>query len=66
VSKEYTRLLVDDQDEIYWVSINCPGDRNSIDSILMQELEDLLTEVEGTQTRAVVFRGAGETYSERS
>lgn len=62
MSKEYTRLLVDDQGEICWVTINRPGDRNSIDSILMQELEDLLTEVEGTQTRAVVFRGAGETY----
>ncbi len=62
MSKEYTRLLVEDQGEIYWVSIDRPGDRNSIDSILMQELKDLLTEVEGTQTRAVVFRGAGETF----
>ena len=62
MSKEYTRLLVDDQGDIFWVSINRPGDRNSIDSILMQELVDLLAEVEGTQTRAVVFGGAGETY----
>ena len=62
MSKEYTRLLIDDQGDICWVSINRPGDRNSIDSILMQELEDLLTTIEGTQTRAVVFRGTGETY----
>lgn len=62
MSKEYTRLLVDNQGDICRVTINRPGDRNSIDSILMQELEDLLTEVEKTESRAMVFSGAGETY----
>jgi enoyl-CoA hydratase/carnithine racemase len=62
MSKEYTRLLADSHGEICWVTINRPGDRNSIDSILMQEFEDLLIEVGKTQTRAMVFTGAGETY----
>ena len=62
MTKEYTRLLVDYQDPICRVTINRPDDRNAIDSILMQELEDLLTEVEKTQIRAMVFAGAGETY----
>lgn len=62
MSKEYTRLLVDHQGAICRVAINRPADRNSIDSVLMQELENLLTEVEKTQTRAVVFSGVGETY----
>ena len=62
MSKEYTRLLVDNQGDICRVTINRPGDRNSIDSILMQEVEDLLTEVEKTPARAMVFSGAGETY----
>jgi len=62
MSKEYTRLLVDNQGDICRVTINRPGDRNSIDSILMQEIEDLLTEVEKTTSRAMVFSGAGETY----
>ena len=62
MTQEYTRLLVDYQDPICRVTINRPDDRNAIDSILMQELEDLLTEVEKTQIRAMVFAGAGETY----
>jgi enoyl-CoA hydratase len=60
--KAFTSLLVDSQGEICWVSINRPGDRNSIDSALMAELEDLLHAVEKTQTRAMIFTGAGDTY----
>jgi len=62
MSKEYTRLLVDDQGDICWVTINRPGDRNSIDSALMSELEDLLATIEKTATRAIAFSGAGDTY----
>ncbi|MCI0498540.1 MAG: enoyl-CoA hydratase/isomerase family protein [Planctomycetales bacterium] len=58
----FTRLLADEQGDICWVTINRPGDRNSIDSVLMAELEELLAVVEQTQTRAMVFIGAGDTY----
>jgi enoyl-CoA hydratase len=62
MAKEYTRILVDQQESICWVTINRPGDRNSIDSTLMAELEDLLNTLEPTACRAIVFRGAGDAY----
>jgi enoyl-CoA hydratase/carnithine racemase len=62
MSKEYTRLLVDCQGDICWVTINRPGDRNSIDITLMEELEDFLGETENTASRAIVFTGVGDTY----
>ena len=62
MSKKYTRLLVDYRDAIAWVTINRPGDRNSIDTPLMIELNRVLTEIEETSFRAVVFTGAEDTY----
>ena len=62
MSNEYTRLLVDNQGDICRVTINRPGDRNAIDTILMDELEDLLDNLEQTQSRVIVFIGGGETY----
>ena len=62
MAKEYTRLLVDNQGDICRVTINRPGDRNAIDTILMDELEDLLDNLEQTQSRVIVFIGGGETY----
>jgi enoyl-CoA hydratase/carnithine racemase len=60
--KEYSRILVDHREEISWVTISRPGDRNSIDSVLMKELGQVLREVEKTQTRAIIFTGVGTTY----
>ena len=62
MAKKYTRILVDKQKNICRVTINRPGDRNSIDSSLMDELEDLLEHIEQTQFRAIVFTGAGDAY----
>ena len=59
---DYKRLLVEHRDAIGWVTINRPGDRNSIDTALMIELDRVLTEIEETAIRAVVFSGAGDTY----
>ncbi|MEJ2169144.1 MAG: enoyl-CoA hydratase/isomerase family protein [Desulfobacterales bacterium] len=62
MSKQFTRLMVEYRDAIAWVTINRPGDRNSIDTPLMMELDRVLTEIEKTATRAVVFSGAGDAY----
>jgi enoyl-CoA hydratase len=62
MSEKYTRLLVDYRDAIAWVTINRPGDRNSIDTPLMIELNRVLTEITETSIRAVVFTGAEDTY----
>ena len=62
MSKAYSLLLVDNQGEICFITINRTKDRNSINTPLMKELEQALTETEKTGTRAVVFRGAGDTH----
>ena len=59
---QYTRLIVEQDDELMNVSINRPGDRNSIDSILMDELVQMLETAEASDVRAVVFKGSGDTY----
>ena len=59
---EYTRILVDPRGDICWVTIHRPEDRNSIDTVLMKELEQILKEVEKTPARAMVFTGSGETH----
>ena len=59
---DYKRLLVEHRDAFGWVTINRPDDRNSIDTALMIELDRVLTEIEQTAIRAVVFTGAADTY----
>lgn len=59
---EFSRILTDCRGDTCRVKINRPGDRNSIDTALMAELEALLTEIEKTSSRAIVFTGAGDTY----
>jgi enoyl-CoA hydratase len=55
-------LIVDHQKEICFITINRAEDRNSINTPLMEELEQALTEIEKTAVRAVVFQGAGDTH----
>ena len=55
-------LQIEDRDHVSWVTIKRLEDRNSIHSPLMDELISLLDRVEGTETRALVFTGAGSTY----
>jgi enoyl-CoA hydratase len=62
MSKGYSRILVDPRGDICWVTIHRPEDRNSIDTVLMKELEQILKEVEKTPARAMVFTGSGETH----
>jgi len=59
---EYTYLLSECENNICWVTINRPGDRNSIHSALMTELECMLDEIEKTDVRAIVFKGIGDDY----
>lgn len=62
MQNQYRCLLVDNQGDICRVTINRPGDRNSIDTTLMGELQDLLENIEQTQCRVIVFTGAGDAY----
>jgi len=60
--KDYSRILVESRGELCGVTINRPGDRNSIDSTLIKELGQMLKEVEKTEARAIIFTGIGDTY----
>lgn len=62
MSKTYSLLQVEPQNEICRVTINRLKDRNSLNTPLMQELEAVLTEAEKTPARAVVFTGGGDTH----
>jgi enoyl-CoA hydratase len=62
MAKEYSRILVEHRDELCRVTIHRPGDRNSIDSALMTEIDRALKEVERTRARAIIFTGTGNTY----
>ena len=62
MAEQFKHLLVDMQDDTCWVTINRPGDRNSINSELMAELTRFLDRVQTTSVRAVVFTGAGDGY----
>ena len=62
MAKEYSRILVESRGELCEVTINRPGDRNSIDSVLMKELGQVLREVEKTEARAIIFTGIGDAY----
>jgi enoyl-CoA hydratase len=55
-------LLAEYRKDICWLTVNRVKDRNSINTPLMEALDRALTEAEGTQTRAVVITGAGDTY----
>ena len=62
MEKRYSRIRVDHRGDICWVTIDRPGDRNSIDTGLMRELGQILSATEKTGARAMVFTGAGRTY----
>ena len=55
-------LYIEEKGETCWVTIDRPQDRNSINSKLMDELNQLLGELEKTNKRAVVFTGAGSVH----
>jgi enoyl-CoA hydratase/carnithine racemase len=62
MSKAYLLNTVEAQQDIYRVIINRPGDRNSINTPLLEEIEQIITEAEKSSARAIVFTGAGDTY----
>ncbi|PIV23340.1 MAG: hypothetical protein COZ69_12335 [Deltaproteobacteria bacterium CG_4_8_14_3_um_filter_45_9] len=62
MSNDFPHLIVKQTEDICWVQINRPEDRNSLHSDLISELTRFIESIEGTNTRAIVFRGVGETY----
>lgn len=59
---QFSHLIINESDDICWVKINRPGDRNSLNSELIDELAQQLEKVEKTSVQAVVYTGVGDTY----
>jgi enoyl-CoA hydratase len=55
-------LLIEHQGDISRITIDRPGDRNSLNSALMAELDQALTEAEAGSARAVIFSGVGGSH----
>jgi enoyl-CoA hydratase len=62
MAKKYENLIVENKGEILLVTINRPGDRNSINDQLMNEVEAVLKDAEKEKARAIIFTGGGDTY----
>lgn len=62
MAESYKGLIVETGGSIARVTIDRPGDRNSVNSELMAEFEGTLADIEKTDARAVIFTGAGSTY----
>jgi enoyl-CoA hydratase/carnithine racemase len=62
MSNDFSHLIIHQTQDICWVQINRSEDRNSLNSELLSELTRFIESIEGTNARAIVFRGVGETY----
>jgi enoyl-CoA hydratase/carnithine racemase len=62
MEKKYSRILCESRGDICRITLNRPGDRNSIDSAMMKELDQALSGAEKSGARAVIFTGAGSEY----
>ncbi len=58
----FSNLIIHQSQDICWVKINRPDDRNSLNSNLLLELTRQIEATEKTNTRAIVYCGVGETY----
>ena len=62
MASTFSILLTEHQGDISRIIINRTEDRNSINSELMVELDQALTEAESGPARAVIFSGAGGSH----
>jgi len=62
MDKETKHLIVNEEGEVCWVTVNRPNDRNAINSELMGEFIAVIEKIEQGSARAMVFTGAGDAY----
>ncbi len=55
-------LTIQEEQQIHWVTVDRPGDRNSLDSQTIEELKSHLARAESSGVRVIVYRGGGTTY----
>jgi enoyl-CoA hydratase/carnithine racemase len=62
MAEKYENLIVENKGEIYFVTFHRPGDRNSLNAQIMDEIESVLKDAEKKEARAIIFTGSGDTY----
>lgn len=62
MTEKYENLIVENKGEFFFATINRPGDRNSINQQLMDDVDALLFDAEKEKARAIIFTGGGDTY----
>jgi enoyl-CoA hydratase/carnithine racemase len=62
MAEKYENLIVENKGDIYFVTFHRPGDRNSLNTQTMDEIESVLKDAEKKEARAIIFTGSGDTY----
>jgi enoyl-CoA hydratase len=62
MAAKYENLIVEDKGDIWIATIHRPGDRNSINGQLMDDVDALLVNAEKAKVRAIIFTGGGDDY----
>lgn len=62
MAEKYKNLIVENKGEICFVTFHRPGDRNSLDSRTMDEIDAVIDDLDTSKTRAVIFTGGGNDY----
>jgi enoyl-CoA hydratase/carnithine racemase len=62
MAAKYENLIVEDKGDIWIATIHRPGDRNSINGQLMDDVDALLVNAEKAKVRAIIFTGSGNEY----
>jgi enoyl-CoA hydratase/carnithine racemase len=62
MAAKYENLIVEDKGDIWIATIHRPGDRNSINGALMDDVDALLVDAEKAKVRAIIYTGGDETY----
>jgi len=62
VTARARNLEVRAERDVHWVTVDRPGDRNSLDSQTIEELQAHLAQAGESGARAVVYQGGGDTY----
>lgn len=62
MAEKYRNLIVENKGDICIVAFNRPGDRNSLDTRIIDEIAAVMAALKKSTTRAVIFTGSGNDY----
>lgn len=62
MESKYNNLLVEIKEDICFIAFNRPGDRNSLDSSMVDEIAAAIDGLDASSIRAIIFTGNGDDY----